>query len=111
MILSTSDFRCSNVENRRFSITRLKPLFKPCTGENCVSRKQKILDYEIETQIPSLRPYEQVSGRKQKILDYEIETCAGTGMIVIPSALCRKQKILDFEIETIHVVVLCCIGK
>ena len=37
-------------------------------------RKQKILDYEIETRIPNASMTILIVGRKQKILDYEIET-------------------------------------
>ena len=89
------------------------------------SRKQKILDYEIETNEKSDLSKITVFSRKQKILDYEIETIYSildyrqvykvenkrfsiTRLKLPIGATCslnpahsRKQKILDYEIETL----------
>ena len=62
------------LEKIRFSITRLKPcLDTSSTGRN-FAWKDKILDYEIETNAIWSSGRRKMETWKDKILDYEIET-------------------------------------
>ena len=60
--------------------------------------KDKILDYEIETYLWPYAPFLQFHAWKDKILDYEIET--DKTRIPINRPYSWKDKILDYEIET-----------
>ena len=63
------------------------------------SWKDKILDYEIETPT-SMRPWPPAPlSWKDKILDYEIETLLRFSC-ALQAVLAWKDKILDYEIET-----------
>ena len=62
------------LEKRRYSITRLKQVCHACGGTRNSSWKEKILDYEIETQFIGEDGNLEFETWKEKILDYEIET-------------------------------------
>ena len=66
-------------------------------GSGLVSWKEKILDYEIETDTLQYLHY-HINAWKEKILDYEIETKSIVAIQVVDSPW--KEKILDYEIET-----------
>ena len=90
-----------SLEKKRFSITRLKQfvVYTDSMPTN-TAWKEKILDYEIETEFPFPALQRWLATWKEKILDYEIETVwIGIPTLTKPQAT-WKEKILDYEIET-----------
>ena len=90
------------VEKIRFSITRLKRVSWRRVTLSPKRWKDKILDYEIETDgwlVKDKRSYPY--SWKDKILDYEIETHVTLKRWHVKKQCSSwKDKILDYEIET-----------
>ena len=86
------------VENKRFSITRLKLRSQSLSGRIPLGRKQKILDYEIETMYKSFIRFCRILVENKRFSITRLKLMRGSTPRAIASR--RKQKILDYEIET-----------
>ena len=103
LAIESVDGAISSLEKKRFSITRLKPDLNTFRAQSeLFPWKEKILDYEIETNppvFPRVLASRQLEKKRFSITRLKLPSSPLKHHYLF---LAWKEKILDYEIETDH---------